>query len=212
MKRSIVGLNIVIFFLSSLPVYAGRAAWTRFRPTSTRCSRCCAIRSSKPRRPKRSKKRNSKLIYEQMFDDVELSKRTLARNWNNLNVAQQKEFVLLFRQVLEKAYIDKILAYTDEKIVFERETMVSGNQAEVQTKIITSSKEIPIAYRVILKDGAWKVYDVVVENVSLVLNYRSQFNDILAKNTPEQLLEILRKKVKDISPPRSETKAKGILP
>ena len=77
-----------------------------------------------------------------------------------------------------------------------RETMVSETQAEVQTKIVTSSKEIPISYRVILKDGAWKVYDVVIENVSLVLNYRTQFNDILAKNTPEQLLEILRKKVK----------------
>ena len=73
--------------------------------------------------------------------------------------------------------------------------MLSNNQAEVQTKVITSSKEIPIFYKVILKDGIWKVYDVVVENVSLVQNYRSQFNSILAKNTPDQLLEILRKKV-----------------
>jgi phospholipid transport system substrate-binding protein len=75
--------------------------------------------------------------------------------------------------------------------------MNSETQAEVQTKVITSSKEIPIFYRLILKDGAWKVYDVVVENVSLVLNYRTQFNDILAKDTPEQLLEVLRKKVKE---------------
>jgi phospholipid transport system substrate-binding protein len=74
--------------------------------------------------------------------------------------------------------------------------MLSDNQAEIQTKIITSSKEIPIFYRMILKDSKWKVYDVVVENVSLVQNYRTQFNDILGKNTPEQLLEILRKKVK----------------
>ena len=74
--------------------------------------------------------------------------------------------------------------------------MLSNNQAEVQTKVITSSNEIPIFYRVILKDGTWKVYDVVVENVSLVQNYRSQFNSILAKNTPDQLIEILRKKVK----------------
>jgi len=74
--------------------------------------------------------------------------------------------------------------------------MLSETQAEVQTRVITSSKEIPISYRAILKDGSWKVYDVVIENVSLVLNYRTQFNEILAKNTPEQLLEILRKKVK----------------
>ncbi len=68
---------------------------------------------------------------------------------------------------------------------------------EVQTRIVTSSKEISISYRMILKDGTWKVYDVVVENVSLVLNYRTQFNEILAKNSPEQLLTILRKKVKE---------------
>jgi phospholipid transport system substrate-binding protein len=145
---------------------------------------------------KEIRKEKLRLIYERMFDDVELSKRTLAKNWNSLNVAQRQEFVLLFRQVLEKAYIDKILAYTDEKIIFDRETMVSGTQAEVQTRIVTASKEIPISYRVLLKDGAWKVYDVVIENVSLVLNYRTQFNDILAKNKTEQLLEILRKKVK----------------
>ncbi|MBA4395483.1 MAG: organic solvent ABC transporter permease, partial [Desulfobacca sp.] len=60
-----------------------------------------------------------------------------------------------------------------------------------------ASKEIPIFYRVIQKNGVWKVYDVVVENISLVQNYRSQFNDLLSKNTPAQLLEILRKKVKD---------------
>jgi len=132
-----------------------------------------------------------------MFDDVELSRRTMARNWNNLNVTQRQEFVQLFRQVLEKVYADKIISYNNEKIVFDRETLLSGNQAEVQTRIITSSKEIPVSYRVILKDGAWKVYDVVVEGVSLIQNYRSQFNDILVKNTNEQLLEILRKKVKE---------------
>ncbi|MEN6421998.1 MAG: ABC transporter substrate-binding protein, partial [Smithella sp.] len=121
---------------------------------------------------------------------------TLARNWNNFNPAQRAEFVKLFEQILEKAYIDKILDYSNEKVNFYQENMLSGNQAEIQSKIITSSKEIPIFYRMILKDGKWKVYDVVVENVSLVQNYRTQFSDILAKNTPDQLLEILRKKVK----------------
>jgi phospholipid transport system substrate-binding protein len=143
------------------------------------------------------KKEKLEAIYEQMFDEVELSRRTLGGNWNKLNPAQQKEFIQLYRKILEKAYVDKILSYTNEKIVFSKENMLSNDQAEVQTKVITSSKEIPIFYRAILKDGTWKVYDVVVENVSLVQNYRSQFNSILAKNTPDQLLEILRKKVKE---------------
>ena len=195
MKRPIVVLNILLLLLFSLPVYAG-APMDAVQANVNKVLEVLRDPKLKAASAKEIEKEKLRLIYERMFDDVELSKRTLARNWNNLNVAQRREFVILFRQVLEKAYIDKILAYTDEKIVFDRETMVSGTQAEIQTKIVTSSKEIPISYRVLLRDGAWKVYDVVIENVSLVLNYRTQFNDILAKNTPEQLLEILRKKVK----------------
>ncbi len=197
MERPIVILNniIIILLLSSLPVYAGPP----LDAVQTNVNKVLEVLRDpklKAASAKEIEKEKLRLIYDRMFDDVELSKRTLAKNWNSLDVAQRKEFVLLFRQVLEKAYIDKILAYTDEKIVFERETMVSGTQAEVQTKVVTSSKEIPISYRLLQKDGAWKVYDVVIENVSLVLNYRTQFNDILAKDKPEQLLEILRKKVK----------------
>jgi len=125
-----------------------------------------------------------------------LSRRTLARNWNKFSPAERKEFVQLFKQVLEKAYIDKILSYTNEKIVFDREITRGENLAEVQSRIIASGKEIPISYRVIMKNNTWKVYDVVVENVSLVQNYRTQFNGILAKSTPEELLVTLRKKVK----------------
>jgi phospholipid transport system substrate-binding protein len=195
MKIPIVVLSIIIPLLFSLPVYAGPPL-DAVQANVNKVLEVLRDPKLKAASAKEIEKEKLRLIYERMFDDVELSKRTLAKNWNSLNVTQRQEFVLLFRQVLEKAYIDKILAYTDEKIVFNRETMVSGTQAEVQTKIVTSSKEIPISYRVLLKDGAWKVYDVVIENVSLVLNYRTQFNDILAKNKPEQLLEILRKKVK----------------
>ena len=146
---------------------------------------------------KESKKAKLRTIYDDMFNKIELSRRTLARNWNNLNPAQRQEFVQLFQQVLEKAYIDKILSYTNEKIVFDKEIILSENQVEVQSKVITASKVIPISYRLILAEKSWKVYDVVVENVSLIQNYRTQFNEILAKNTPEQLLEILRKKVNE---------------
>jgi phospholipid transport system substrate-binding protein len=145
---------------------------------------------------KEIKKEKLRIIYKDMFDEMEFSKRTLARNWNKFTPQQRVEFVNLFEQILEKTYIDKILDYSNEKIEFYKENMISENQAEIQSKIITSSKEIPIFYRTLLKDGKWKVYDVVVENVSLVQNYRTQFNDILADNTPEQLLEILRKKAK----------------
>ena len=196
MKRQLAGLSILVLFLFSLPVYAGAPLNT----TQVNVNKVLDVLRDpklKSESAKETKKQKLRSIYKGMFNEIEFSKRTLARNWNKLNTAQQGEFVQLFEQVLEKAYIDKIFSYTNEKIDFYKESINSETQAEVQTKVITSSKEIPIFYRLILKDGEWKVYDVVVENVSLVQNYRTQFNDILANNTPEQLLEILRKKVKE---------------
>jgi phospholipid transport system substrate-binding protein len=195
MKRQIAVVNIIILLLFSVPVYAG-APLDTVKANVNKVLEVLRDPKLKAASAKELEKEKLRPIYERMFNDVELAKRTLAKNWNSMSAAQRQEFVQLFRQVLEKAYIDKILAYTDEKIVFDRETMLSGSQAEVHTRIVTSAKEIPISYKVILQGSDWKVYDVVIENVSLVLNYRTQFNDILAKNTIEQLLEILRKKVK----------------
>jgi phospholipid transport system substrate-binding protein len=195
MKRQLAGLSILVLMLFSLPVYAGAPLNT----TQVNVNKVLDVLRDpklKSESAKETKKQKLRSIYKGMFNEIEFSRRTLARNWSKLNTVQQEEFIQLFEQVLEKTYIDKILSYTNEKIDFYKESMNSETQAEVQTKVITSSKEIPIFYRLILKDGGWKVYDVVVENVSLVQNYRTQFNDILAKNTPEQLLEILRKKVK----------------
>src|SRR5512136_3160817 len=195
MNRLLVGLSILMLFLISSPLYAGVPLDT----VKANADKVLDIlRDPKLKSPsaKEIKKDKLRAIYVNMFDEVELSRRSLGMNWNKLNNAQRQEFVKLFEQVLEKAYADKILAYTNEKIEFTKESMIGSNLAEVRTKVITASKEIPINYRVIMKNGVWKVYDVVIENVSLVQNYRTQFNDILAKNTPEQLLEILRKKVK----------------
>jgi phospholipid transport system substrate-binding protein len=194
-KTPIVVWSIVISLLFSLPAWAG-APQDAVRLNVNKVLDVLRDPTLKAESAKEAKKEKLRLIYNGMFDDIELGKRTLARNWNSLNTAQRQEFVKLFRQVLEKAYVDKILDYTNEKIVFDKESMLSATQAEVQTKIVTASKEIPIAYRVIVKDGAWKVYDIVIENVSLVLNYRTQFNEILEKNKPESLLETLREKVK----------------
>ncbi|MDD5713244.1 MAG: ABC transporter substrate-binding protein [Smithellaceae bacterium] len=195
MKTRIIILSVLFVIVGSLPALAGPP----FDMVQTNVNKVLnVLRDPKLKAvsAKEIKKAKLEVIYKDMFDEVELSRRTLARNWNTLNAAQRTEFVALFRQILEKAYIDKILSYTNEKIVFDKESMISENQAEVPTRVITSSKEIPITYRVIFRSGAWRVYDVVVENVSLVQNYRTQFNEILAKNTPDQLIEILRKKVK----------------
>jgi phospholipid transport system substrate-binding protein len=196
MKKQFAALTILILFAFSIPVYAG-APMAVVEANVKKVLEVLRDPKLKGQSSKAIKKEKLRVIYKGMFDEVEFSKRTLARNWAKLNPAQQKEFIVLFEQVLEKAYIDKILDYSNEKVDFYKENIISDNQAEIQTKIIASSKEIPIFYRVTLRDGNWRVYDVVVENVSLVQNYRTQFNDILATKTPEQLLDILRKKVKE---------------
>ena len=195
MKKQLAGLVIILTLLIfALPVYAG-APLDAVKVNVNNVLDVLRNPKLKAESAKEIKKEKLRIIYKTMFDENEFSRRTLSRNWSKFSSAQQAEFVKLFEQVLEKSYVDKILDYTNEKVEFTKDEMKSDTQAEVQTKIITASKEIPIFYRMILKDGKWKVYDVVVENVSLVQNYRTQFNDILSKNTPEQLLETLRKKV-----------------
>lgn len=142
-----------------------------------------------------AKKERIRSISEEMFDFTEMSKRSLGQNWKRLSPDQQEEFIKLFKSILETAYADKITSYTDEKVAFKGETPLSGKAVEVPTAIVTKASEIPIHYRLIEDRGRWKVYDVVIEGVSLVKNYRTQFGQILANKAPEALLDILRKKV-----------------
>jgi len=132
---------------------------------------------------------------EKLFDFVELSKRTLGANWNKLTPEPRREFVRLFECVLKDAYVGKVTAYDNEQVDFTREVPLSGDTMEVQSVVIGKTNKVPISYRVIKKDNQWKVYDVVIEGVSLVDNYRSQFREVLGNNPPEALLDTLRKKV-----------------
>ena len=132
---------------------------------------------------------------EAVFDFEELSRRTLGREWKKMNPEQQKEFVQLFKELLQGVYADRLLAYSDQKIIFDKETMLKKGRAEVQSFLQTSDgKKIPLFYRLSDKSGSWKVYDVIIEGVSMVKNYRTQFREILAKDSPEKLLQILRDK------------------
>ncbi len=136
---------------------------------------------------------------DETFDYVYLSRMTLGRNWLNFDDDQRSEFIELFRRLLEKNYMGQLLQYSDEKVVFRRQTMLSETRAEVSSNVVARDKTIPIAYRLIRRDGDWKVYDLVIEGVSLVSNYRTQFNDILSRQTPAEMLSILRKKVAETS-------------
>jgi phospholipid transport system substrate-binding protein len=127
------------------------------------------------------------------FDYQEMSKRALGAPWNQLSDKDKQEFVALFRTLLTNSYADKIEAYTGEGVQYLNER-TENNYAEVRTKVLTGKVEIPLDYRLLNKGTDWRVYDVVVDGVSLVNNYRGQFSKILRSSTYADLVDQLRKK------------------
>jgi len=193
MKAKYMWICIVVIALMPFQVYAGAPMET----AETEVKKILAVLgdpSLAGEAGTTAKKEKLRAIFDNTFDYVELSKRTLGRNWKKLDAKQRDEFVTLYRKLLEGVYMDQLLAYKDEKVIFSKESMISEKKAEVASHIDTGNKQIPINYRMILKENKWKVYDIIIEGVSLVKNYRSQFNEILSKNKPEELLKILREK------------------
>jgi phospholipid transport system substrate-binding protein len=128
------------------------------------------------------------------FDFAEMARRSLGSEWRNLNPKQQEEFTRLFTDLLERAYLEQIESYTNEKIVYLKET-IDKDYAEVQSKILTGKgEEYELDYRLRQAGREWKVYDVVVENISLVNNYRSQFSRVIANQSYDELLRRMRDK------------------
>jgi phospholipid transport system substrate-binding protein len=141
------------------------------------------------------KERREKLrqIIYPRFDFTEMAKRALGSHWQRRSPEEQAEFVKLFTSLLEDAYLDTIESYKGEKVQFLNERL-DQNFAQVDTKISDpQGQEYSLNYR-LHNVGEWKVYDVVVENISLVNNYRSQFNRILGKSSYEQLIAAMREK------------------
>ncbi len=131
------------------------------------------------------------------FDFQEMSKRTLAQAWKKLSGAEKREFVDIFSQLLQNTYVKRVEAYSDEEVVFLSET-VKGRKSAVETAIQQNDLEIPITYKLIQKEKEWLVYDVVIEGVSLVQNYRTQFRSIIRKEKYAGLLVRLEDKLEKI--------------
>ncbi|MBU1713612.1 MAG: ABC transporter substrate-binding protein [Proteobacteria bacterium] len=137
-------------------------------------------------------------VVRKVFDFTELGGRTLATNWKNFSPDQRKEFTEVFSEILGNAYLDKIQgAYKDEKVEYVGKEMITDSKAIVKTKIVRKKGEILVDYSMKLKDNSWKVYDVQAEGISLVQNYRSQFNEILVKESPDDLIKRLHKKLEE---------------
>ena len=136
-----------------------------------------------------------KEIVDPLFDYEEMAKRALGPHWRRRTPAEQEEFVKLFRDFIEKIYSDKIDLYEGERIVFGRET-IDQDFAQVESTVINAKREeFVIVYKLRRADGKWKVYDAVVENISVVNNYRSQFDRVINSSSYEELVKRLKEKI-----------------
>jgi phospholipid transport system substrate-binding protein len=193
MKKLSIALSLVVFSLAAVEVHAASGVDT----VKSRINEVLAVLKDpalKGDAAKDIKQKRLRAIFDNTFDYAELSRATLSRYWDKLNPEQQKEFMQLYKTLLEKLYMGEILAYKDQQIVVGKERPLGENRVEVDTKVISEKTETPINFRLIFKNNQWWSYDFVIENISVVANYRSQFGRILAKDSIEKMLEDLRAK------------------
>ena len=127
-----------------------------------------------------------------LFDFNEMSMRSLGANWRRINPQQRQEFVSTFTALLEKTYADQIDLYNGQQVVYSGES-IDGDYAQVDSRIIDKNGQTySVAYRLHRVDAKWRIYDVVAENISIVNNYRSQFNRVIAKSSFEELLKTMK--------------------
>ena len=144
-------------------------------------------------------------IAEDIFDFTETAKRSLGRHWQPRTPAERKEFVDLFANLLERSYLSKIELYSGEKIAYLGDT-IEGDQATVRTRIATKhGTEIPVDYKMYRHGDRWLVYDVIIEGVSLIANYRTQFNKIIQTSSYGELVRKMKIKQAEFSDDKHRT-------
>jgi phospholipid transport system substrate-binding protein len=145
-------------------------------------------------------------IANETFDFEEMSKRALAKHWQPRTPAERDEFVKLFADLLEKAYVSRIENYGGEKIAYNGDT-IDGEVALVKTKILTKGgTDVPVDYRMLKRNDRWLVYDVVIEGVSLINNYRTQFNKIIQTSSYQALVDRMKSRQNELVPDDDKSK------
>jgi len=139
------------------------------------------------------------IILQQLFDFREFSRRVLASNWKDFTPSQRKEFIRVFTEFLSKFYLGKLQEkYKDERLIYVGQELKSATRALVNIKVVWKGQKIPVDLRMIKRKGLWKVYDIQFLGISALRNYRAQFQSILRKETPGQVIERLKQKIEQI--------------
>jgi phospholipid transport system substrate-binding protein len=188
----LVPLLAMLFFVA-LPLHAG-APSDEIRTaidTGVQILKSAKLDTSKDRAPVIAQLRE--IVYPR-FDFEEMAKRSLGSHWRRLDPQQQKEFVTAFTELLETTYADKIDLYEGQRVEYVGET-IDKNYAEVNTRVIGKGGEsYSVDYRLHQIGGKWRIYDVIAENISLVNNYRSQFNRVVVNSSVEELIKRIKQK------------------
>lgn len=145
-----------------------------------------------------AKREKIRVVIAERFDFRAMSQRTLATNWRKASKEEQQQFVELFAKLIQNTYISRVEAYTNEEVKYASDK-VTKNRAVVDTLIVTSSAEIPVTYKLYLKDDRWLVYDVNIEGVSLISNYRNSYHEIVKRDGFSGLLAQMEQKVRELA-------------
>lgn len=202
MKKMIVAVSAALFlFILSAPsgAHTGEAT-VRVRLTIDKALVVLKDPALQGDVHKAERRRRIRAAVVGLIDFQEMTRRSLGLHWRRRTAGERVEFVNLFSDLLENSYISKIEQQTDEKVVYLGEkTNRKKTRALVKTKVLTAQgTETPIYYRMMKKKGRWVVYDIVIEGVSLVSNYRTQFGRIIKRSSYEDLVVALTKKVEKI--------------
>ena len=211
LRIHIIPLFFVLFAFFSLNAYPSYAAHDRHTVTASAVSptsplgvvqdtynKIILILNDPSCRGKAAlKKRREKIsiLANRIFDFRKVSMLALGRNIRKFTKKEFEEFSSLFTKILENTYVAKIETYSDAKIKFDRERLLTPKKAIVDTIVTYNGKEIPITYRFYKKGNVWLGYDVLVEGISLIKNYRTQFNDLLAREKPSEVIKLVRQKL-----------------
>ena len=140
-----------------------------------------------------------RIILQQLFDFREFSRRVLASNWKIFTPSQREEFVRVFTEFLGKFYLGKLQEkYKDERLIYVSQEMKSARRALVNIKVVWKGQKIPVDLRMVKRKGLWKVYDIQVLGISAVRNYRAQFKSLLSKETPAQVIDRMKARIRKI--------------
>lgn len=195
LKRFLLVLTMTVFVTS----VAWASPTEEVKKTVDEVVRIVADKEMKKNEVKR--RQALKKTISTIFDYSEMAKRSLGKHWNVRTAAEKKQFTELFATLLENSYAGKIESYNNEKIVYIKELVESEN-AEIKSKVVTAARdEFTLDYRLHKSGGRWMVYDVVIEGVSLVSNYRSQFNKTITSSGYDKLVKKLQSKSEELKAP-----------